>query len=69
MRTLPLHLNIEECALMCNLLGTAMRATGKVFEDQPMQVKLLSTKLAKSYAMHESKVPEKPKTVFDNVKA
>ena len=69
MRTKPIHLTVEECALMCNLLGAAMSATGKPFVEQARQVQLLSTKLAKSYAEHERHAPiKKQSSIFDKPK-
>ena len=65
MRTQAIHLTMEECALMCNLLHAGMQATKKPFEEQPLQVKVLSTKLANSYKTHERKLGKQAKTVFD----
>jgi hypothetical protein len=50
MKTKSIDLNVEEAGLMCNLLYTAMRASGKVFADQPTPVKNLSAKLARCHA-------------------
>ena len=50
METRNLALNVEEVGLMCNLLFTAMKASGKLFEEQAQQVQNLSDKLARCHA-------------------
>ena len=50
METRNLTLNVEEVGLMCNLLFTAMKASGKLFEEQAQQVQNLSDKLARCHA-------------------
>lgn len=48
-----IELTVEEVGLMCNLLLMAMKATGKPFEEQALQVQSLSDKLARCHAKLE----------------
>lgn len=65
MKTQAIHLDMDELGLMSNLLFVAMESSGRAFKDQPMQVKLLSTKIAKAYQTLEEAKPKKLTEVTD----
>lgn len=50
MKTQAIHVTIEEAGLLCNLLYLAMKESKREFKDQPKQVQMLSTKLARAHA-------------------